>query len=45
MAVMEKKVITGVCFGLLTNVFTQLTVHACDNDHSPETQITNCRLK
>ena len=30
MATTEEKVITGMCFGFLTNVFTQLTVHACD---------------
>ena len=30
MSVIEEKVITGMCFGFLTNVFTQLTVHACD---------------
>ena len=30
MSVMEEKVITGMCFGFLTNVSMQLTVHACD---------------
>ena len=32
MPVMEEKVSTGMCFGFLTNVSTQLTVHACDMD-------------
>ena len=36
----EEKVIVVMCFGFLTILFTEFTVHAC---HSPETQLTDDR--